>query len=113
MSESKVHDNCSGGICSIGLPQYEGKEHSCDKHSKSGTEWTAPGEGATVGDLESAWSGTHPDVTAKQFWEALRARCVEGRPRIYRLDQATNLRLTGAPLTASDLANIAKCEVSR
>jgi hypothetical protein len=64
----------------------------------SGTEWTEPGQGATVSEI----------------WRVIRgAVCFAAHRRIMDMvepvERRTNLRLTGEPLTAEDLKRIEQC----
>jgi hypothetical protein len=98
----------------------------------SGTEWTEPGKGATADDLNQALRNiSRPSVIRGGNPEAARNRLRElalanvsvgdepiqiqlrnGGTRIVATPQnwtyRTNLRLTGEPLTAEDLARIAE-----
>lgn len=92
----------------------------------TGTEWTAPGQGASVGEIHDAVCG--PDrwgEKAKKLTEipnpigkdlvhsALAHLCTLIRMESQYDWGKSNLRLTGSPLTAEDLKRIADCEVSR
>jgi len=67
----------------------------------SGTEWTGPGKGATVGRL---WRALGIGLETAAIRDRLYDLC-SGNPA-----QRTNLRLTGAPLTAEDLDRIARAK---
>lgn len=71
----------------------------------SGTEWTEPGKGATTGELTDA---IHRDINAGFGDDRERAfdrmDVIEGDH--YAANPRTNLRLTGAPLTAEDVERI-------
>jgi hypothetical protein len=76
----------------------------------SGTEWTEPGQGATCGQLLNTM---HP--RNKPIWKprGVRRLALENLVRIdnrYPYETRTNLRLTGHPLTAEDLQNIAEAK---
>jgi hypothetical protein len=74
-----------------------------------GTDWCAPGEGATVGELLNILAGDRPPSMFSDSREAWRhISCDLGTG-----DRQTNLRLTGRPLVAYDLERIAACEVTR
>lgn len=83
---------------------------------QSGTEWTAPGQGATVKRIVAALSDMDP---AKQTafecaaWNCALSHLPAGSADAVKNLRRTNLRLTGSPLTAEDLKRIAECEVSR
>jgi hypothetical protein len=64
----------------------------------SGTRWTAPGEGATAGEL----------VRAAQLARPLLKEYRYPTPRGWKA--RTNLALTGAPLTAEDVQRIAEAK---
>jgi hypothetical protein len=82
----------------------------------NGTEWTDPGQGATVMQLKEAVAtinlegDSYVDATGHLLQIATRvssdAYMVTGLDWDYR----TNLRLTGAPLTAEDLRRIAEAK---
>lgn len=80
----------------------------------NGTEWTEPGQGATVSELIKATRATkliQPCwMGVAQLWDGAthHSGYIKATKRTDRI--RTNLRLTGAPLQASDLENIAKCK---
>ncbi len=67
-----------------------------------GTEWVAPGKGATAKELRDAI----PKSLEKPVDEGMALGHLFGMDP----DHITNLALTGAPLTAYDLKRIAACE---
>ena len=72
----------------------------------NGTEWTEPGEGATIDEFVNAIATTRPPSMFQDSIELYRTlENDEGDPRL-----KTNLRLTGAPLTADDLERIAQAK---
>lgn len=73
----------------------------------NGTEWTEPGQGATVGELRR-WAGTEIGAAHWHLREWLKVKATLSSKR-----GGTNLRLTGSPLTADDLKRIEECEVTR
>lgn len=81
-----------------------------------GTEWVAAGEGATGSELATAsdeYCDAHPDSahTGEEWTQILStASQLYAGPLCFL---RTNLRLTGHPLTPTDLARIAACEVSK
>ncbi len=68
----------------------------------SGTEWTEPGRGATVGDLVDSYCAARGDWRIDHLIRRLAAE----PPDWLR----SNLRLTGEPLTAEDLERIARAK---
>ena len=75
----------------------------------NGTEWTELGAGATLNDLVCAALDAidtgrmkHPGVISPYL-----------RTHPESVNAQTNLRLTGAPLTAYDLRRIEECEVEK
>ncbi len=72
----------------------------------NGTEWCEAGEGATGCDLGRAVSGY------RDYYGLLYDEAAAAWERAYQFYQrATNLKLTGRPLTSTDLERIARCEV--
>lgn len=66
-----------------------------------GTVWTEPGQGATVAELDAAildWVRASERALDRLIW------------RKQDLDVGTNLRLTGAPLTAEDIKRISEAK---
>ncbi len=72
----------------------------------SGTEWTEPGQGATVAELRQKF-GRIMTLTTKEA-DAVMGLLDNGKRKDWSV--RTNLRLTGAPLTAEDLKRIAECK---
>jgi hypothetical protein len=70
----------------------------------NGTEWTEPGQGATLRNLFAA------PIACAAYRKAILLHQIDGTRNFCK---RTNLRLTGHPLTAQDLDRIAKCEVAR
>ena len=72
-----------------------------------GTEWCAPGKGATAGMLSTMARAALHYLNHND----------DGRAWIHADSfgafRRTNLRLTGRPLTAADLERIARCETAR
>lgn len=91
----------------------------------NGTEWTEPGQGATLGELFDACEAGIPKDRISAEFSGLTIRDNEGMrqarqkafecgtPSRARWEQRTNLRLTGSPLTAEDLKRIEQCEVGK
>ena len=70
----------------------------------NGTEWTEPGQGATVADLLAAiepMEHTPGGYQSKKWARAYNAMAA------LPFKAVTNLRLTGQPLTAADVQRIA------
>jgi hypothetical protein len=74
----------------------------------TGTAWTKPGKGATVGEFLD--SLLHAKADWRSSWTARYHLGELGRVRHgFNEAQKTNLSLTGAPLTAEDLRRIETC----
>jgi hypothetical protein len=88
---------------------HYGTEGSCDKCNPAGTEWTEPGQGDSVGKLQAE---LFEDSTLPLTDKAFQNLAVLVRTKIGAFDwqRRTNLRLTGSPLTAQDLENIARAK---
>ncbi len=72
-----------------------------------GTAWTEPGQGATGNELAEAIHASHDSEDKIISWE----KCDSFYTRLLPLKwRQTNLRLTGAPLTAEDLKRISECK---
>lgn len=71
----------------------------------SGTEWTEPGKGATVGDVLDAYCAAVDEWNTEHLPKRIAHlhNSIDERARI-------NLRLTGSPLTAEDLKRIETCD---
>jgi hypothetical protein len=74
----------------------------------SGTEWTEPGKGATIYDLIEAveLANVGQDTDEKQQTIDM----IEANPKASSGFYVTNLKLTGAPLTAEDLERIGRAK---
>lgn len=74
---------------------------------QQGTEWTEPGQGATLHELSASMS-VHESgaAAASEHLLLIAVRRGFGSWGSYR----TNLRLTGAPLTAEDIENIGRAK---
>ena len=78
----------------------------------NGTEWTEPGQGATVGMLCKALA-LYESERSEPEWNRAYGRLPAGSCDATKNLRRTNLRLTGHPLTAEDLKRIEQCEVAR
>lgn len=80
----------------------------------NGTQWVEPGQGATISELWSAVFNNTPGLAreADATLDAMRRRARPEPGPVIRTfwRKATNLRLTGAPLTAEDLKRIAEAK---
>lgn len=91
--------------CNVGAIEPACPEHGGERHPSyvSGTAWTEPGKGVGIKRLRREVAG-HPYSKS----------CLSTLGRLNDLSVAkgdshrTNLRLTGEPLTAEDVANIAR-----
>jgi hypothetical protein len=78
------------------------------ERAKHGTAWTEPGQGATVENLEIAFYALNKGFKSP-LWEAFCA-IEDGLTERVGFRNHTNLRLTGNPLTAEDVARIAEAK---
>jgi len=107
----------SGWVCeSCGKPGESRLCHECRAPRPQGTEWTEPGNGATVVALIQAGGFQGPRVSGwiVDAWThdviALGERLEKAFDSSVWQKHHTNLRLTGAPLTAEDVARIAEAK---
>lgn len=81
------------------------------ENTMNGTEWTEPGQGATVAELRSV---IHGAIHAASITGT--AHLTAAHDHVHRLANGkdarrrTNLRLTGKPLTAEDIQRIEEAE---
>src|SRR6185369_5232323 len=75
-----------------------------------GTEWTEPGKGATVQELDAAQGSVRFDQSAmaRRSLGDLYVRLANKVGTAKALATRTNLRLTGKPLTAGDVRRISE-----
>lgn len=77
----------------------------------SGTEWTEPGQGATWRDLRGVLRrNASYRIKGSPSYEADWHVALRAQRQAAGYDRRTNLRLTGAPLTAEDLKRIAEAK---
>jgi hypothetical protein len=74
-----------------------------------GTAWTEPGQGATFAELYAYIVNDRAERVCKGLLLHYAKRFDPGVD-VDAWTRRTNLRLTGAPLTSTDLENIAKCK---
>lgn len=79
----------------------------------NGTEWTEPGQGVTLGEIYSKLVRRQREIPVSELLYDLCSGVfsdVTNTPGTRNWTDRTNLRLTGAPLTAEDLQRIAEAK---